>query len=321
MVDQAQLVAQSAHAVIGIDDRWGEQSAQMIPAGQRSTVSVERDADYVWHEGAIHRGSDSGPLIVTVSGIDSLRGAHNGQNAAAAIAACAAVGCTAADMQAALRSFPGLAHRMEMVGRKGRVLFVNDSKATNADSTEKALGSFGGDIYWILGGKAKDGGISGLAPFFPRVARAYLIGASTDMFAAALDGVVPYVRSGTLDAAIAQAARDAAASTGREPVVLLSPACASYDQFPNFEVRGDYFRTLAQAIIPRDSERLWIDAMASRTERTPVADWWWTVDRYLLAALLTLMVCGIVFLMGGGRRWRSALGSRHFISCTGRLHG
>jgi UDP-N-acetylmuramoylalanine--D-glutamate ligase len=138
---------------------------------------------------------------------------------------------------------------LEEVGRKGRVLFVNDSKATNADSAEKALASFPGDIFWILGGKAKEGGIAPLTRYFPKIAKAYLIGEATEEFAKLLEGQVPYTRCGTLDAATAQAASDAAASAAAEPVVLLSPACASFDQYRNFEIRGDHFRKLVQALV------------------------------------------------------------------------
>ena len=133
-------------------------------------------------------------------------------------------------------------------GRSGNVLFVNDSKATNADSTDKALASWDRDIFWILGGKAKEGGIEPLAPFFPRIAKAYLIGAASDDFAATLDGKVAYERCGTLDVAVKTAAADAALASGPEPVVLLSPACASYDQFKGFDQRGDAFRTLVLAL-------------------------------------------------------------------------
>jgi UDP-N-acetylmuramoylalanine--D-glutamate ligase len=156
-------------------------------------------------------------------------------------------------MQAALTSFPGLPHRMEQVGtlatKHGRVLFINDSKATNADSTEKALLVFTGDIYWIVGGKSKEGGIEPLRPLFPRVVRAYLIGASSDDFAATLDGDVAIIPCGTLEKAVVAATRDAAASTAKVPVVLLSPACASYDQFKSFEHRGNAFREQVQAIL------------------------------------------------------------------------
>jgi UDP-N-acetylmuramoylalanine--D-glutamate ligase len=137
---------------------------------------------------------------------------------------------------------------MEEIGRIGKVLFINDSKATNADSTEKALLSFPRDVYWIVGGKPKAGGITSLEPYFSGIVRAYLIGESSAEFARTLDGKVAFEVSGTLDAAVAAAARDAQRSAGDEPVVLLSPACASYDQFKNFEVRGDAFRSLVAAL-------------------------------------------------------------------------
>ncbi len=128
------------------------------------------------------------------------------------------------------------------------MLFVNDSKATNADSTANGLAAFDGGIHWILGGRAKEGGITTLKPYFSRIAKAYLIGEAARDFAATLEGVVAYEMSGTLDAAVAAATRDAAASGAKEPVVLLSPACASYDQFRNFEVRGEAFRALVTAL-------------------------------------------------------------------------
>jgi UDP-N-acetylmuramoylalanine--D-glutamate ligase len=149
---------------------------------------------------------------------------------------------------AALGTFPGLPHRLEEIGRVGRTLFINDSKATNADSAATALAAFDRDVLWILGGRPKAGGIVSLAPFFPRVARAYLIGEATEEFAATFDGKVPFVRCGTLDKAVAAASADAAASDAPEPVVLLSPACASFDHYRNFEVRGDAFRALVAAL-------------------------------------------------------------------------
>jgi len=190
----------------------------------------------------------SGEDLADVNGIGSLRGAHNWQNAAVAVAVARSLGLAPEAIRAGLASFPGLPHRMEEVGRRGSVLFVNDSKATNADSTEKALTAFR-DIHWILGGKAKDGGIFPLVPYFERVAHAYLIGAASDAFAATLEGAVPFTRCGTLDVAVEKAAENAAASGAPEPVVLLSPACASYDQFRNFEVRGDRFRELVKALL------------------------------------------------------------------------
>jgi UDP-N-acetylmuramoylalanine--D-glutamate ligase len=150
-------------------------------------------------------------------------------------------------IQKGLVSFPGLAHRMEQVGRKGKVLFVNDSKATNSDSAAQALASFS-DIFWILGGKPKTGGIDSLAGFFPRIRKAYLIGEAAKAFAETLDGKVPCEIVETLDRAVPLAAREAEQSDVREPVVLLSPACASFDQYPNFEVRGAAFSALVRRL-------------------------------------------------------------------------
>ncbi len=136
---------------------------------------------------------------------------------------------------------------MEEVGRIGGTLFINDSKATNADSAEKALLSFA-TVFWIAGGAPKAGGIEALAPLFDRIERAYLIGAAEADFAETLEGRVPYRRCGTLDAAVRAAAADARWSPDPAPVVLLSPACASFDQFKNFEARGDRFRALVAAL-------------------------------------------------------------------------
>jgi UDP-N-acetylmuramoylalanine--D-glutamate ligase len=136
---------------------------------------------------------------------------------------------------------------MEQVGRIGPVLFVNDSKATNADSAAQALASLN-DMFWIAGGKPKSGGIASLQRFFTRIRKAYLIGEAAPDFAKTLDGQVAYEIDGTLEKAVEASARDAAASGLKEPVVLLSPACASFDQYRNFEVRGDRFRELVQAL-------------------------------------------------------------------------
>ena len=185
--------------------------------------------------------------IATLEDIGSLRGQHNAQNALAAVAACMKVGLSLREIQSGLDSFPGLAHRMEQVGRKNHVLFVNDSKATNADAAAPALSSFG-RIYWIAGGLPKEGGIEPLRSFFPRIAKAYLIGEAAPAFSATLGETVPYEISGTLEAAVEHAAADAARDEAEEAVVLLSPACASFDQFKNFEVRGEAFRAAVNAI-------------------------------------------------------------------------
>ncbi len=147
---------------------------------------------------------------------------------------------------AAIADFPGLPHRLEEVAEIGKVRLINDSKATNADAAARALACYP-DIFWIAGGKAKDGGIESLTAFFPRIRKAYLIGDAASRFAHTLDGHVTYEICGTLDRAVASALADAAHSTLPDPVVLLSPACASFDQFRDFEDRGDAFRALVAA--------------------------------------------------------------------------
>jgi UDP-N-acetylmuramoylalanine--D-glutamate ligase len=171
-----------------------------------------------------------------------LPGSHNWQNAALAYAATKPYAKDMRTVASAIASFPGLAHRIEDVGRIGKVRFVNDSKATNADAAERALVCFP-DIFWIAGGKAKEGGIAPLAPHFGRVRKAYLIGDAAEAFAKTLDAAnVSYELAGTLDVATAHAAAEAEKSQTANPVVLLSPACASFDQFKDFEARGDAFR-------------------------------------------------------------------------------
>ncbi|MFZ2064651.1 MAG: cyanophycin synthetase, partial [Xanthobacteraceae bacterium] len=245
-------VPRDGTAIVGVDDEWCSAIAERLASsGKRLVrVSVRRELpDGMYAAGAhIIRAKDgSKAAIADLSGIGSLRGVHNAQNAACAVAAALALGLKQATIQAGLRSFPGLAHRMEQVGRLGKILLVNDSKATNADSAAQALACFS-DIFWIAGGKPKTGGIESLRNFFPRVRKAYLIGEAAKEFATTLGEAVPHEIDGTLDKALAGAARDAAASGAPEPVVLLSPACASFDQYRNFEIRGDAFRDLVRAL-------------------------------------------------------------------------
>jgi len=247
------LIAQSQISLCGVDDPYSETIAARWSNRDKPRtipVSVQRELP----KGYFARGTQivsnvSGKIEVLgdVAGIGSLRGRHNAQNAAFACGAAWHCGLTLEQIQKGLSSFPGLAHRMEQVGRKGPVLFVNDSKATNADSTAQALASFT-EMFWIAGGKPKEGGITPLASFFPRIKKAYLIGEAANDFANTLDGKVPYEIVGTLDRAVVAGLRDAEASGLKEAVVLLSPACASFDQYPNFEVRGDKFRELVLAL-------------------------------------------------------------------------
>jgi UDP-N-acetylmuramoylalanine--D-glutamate ligase len=239
-------------AIVGVDDAWcAAAAARRERAGKRVLrVSVARplaEGLYVDGQKIVHASRGTAREIADLRGVGSLRGVHNAQNAACAAGAALALGLSASEIQQGLASFPGLAHRMEQVGRIGRVLFVNDSKATNVDSAAQALACFS-DIFWIAGGKPKTGGISSLARFFPRIRKAYLIGEAAEGFAAELAGAAPHVVAGTLDRATELAARDAAAADADEPVVLLSPACASFDQYRNFEVRGDAFRELVRAL-------------------------------------------------------------------------
>ena len=193
----------------------------------------------------------------------ALKGRHNWQNACMAYGAAQALGISEDAIAAAMRSFPGLAHRMQQVAKAGDIAFVNDSKATNADAAEKALSSFD-NIYWIAGGIAKAGGIEPLRPLFPRVARSYLIGQAAADFARTLAGAMPVENCGTLDHAVAAALRDARADGRPHPVVLLSPACASFDQYPNFEVRGEAF-VMAVSQLPGIEMTVPGDAHAART--------------------------------------------------------
>jgi UDP-N-acetylmuramoylalanine--D-glutamate ligase len=239
-------------AIVGVDDEWCRKTAdRLAEAGKRlARISVREklpDGLYVEDRRIVRAAGGAAAPLADLGGIGSLRGLHNAQNAACAAAAALALGLDPAAIQAGLRSFPGLAHRMEEVGRRGAVLFVNDSKATNADSTAQALACFD-DIFWIAGGKPKTGGIETLRGFFPRIRKAYLIGEAAEDFAASLGAGVPHEIAGTLDNAVAAAARDAAAAPAREPVVLLSPACASFDPYRNFEVRGDAFRALVRKL-------------------------------------------------------------------------
>ena len=253
---KARLIKQaSGHAIIGVDD---EHSAAIFTGISGSAASAQPVAvgkvlgrGIFVVDGALYDATSGRAVkVMDLAQAIHLPGAHNGQNAALAYGAVRPYVTDAKQIAAAIASFPGLAHRMEDVGHIGTVAFINDSKATNAEAAARALATYP-DIFWIAGGKPKDGGIESLAAFFPRIRKAYLIGEAASVFARTLDGKTPYIMSGTLDDAVTAAAADAAASTASAPVVLLSPACASYDQFKDFEQRGDAFR-FAVARLPHD---------------------------------------------------------------------
>jgi len=245
-------VQESGTAIVGVDDDRCRQIASRLEDAGKNVIRISARQEltsgiYVSQQRVMRANGVDADQIAELGGIGSLRGLHNAQNAACATAAALALGLDPKAIQAGLRSFPGLAHRMEEIGRRGAVLYVNDSKATNADSSAQALACFP-NIYWIAGGQPKSGGIESLRGFFPRIRKAYLIGQAAQEFAATLGGDVPQEIAGTLDKALAAASRDAESSTAAEPVVLLSPACASFDQYRNFEVRGDAFRDLVRAL-------------------------------------------------------------------------
>ena len=174
--------------------------------------------------------------------IQGLPGAHNHQNACAAYAACRSIGLAPRLIEQHLRSYPGLPHRCQVVAEIDGVKYVNDSKATNADAAEKSLLAFK-NIHWIAGGQPKAGGISGLTGVFDRVKKAYFVGEAAAEFAEQI-GNVPHQISGTVAAAVAAAAAQAQAGD----VVLLAPACASFDQFSSFEARGEAFEAVIAKI-------------------------------------------------------------------------
>ncbi|MFO0389732.1 MAG: UDP-N-acetylmuramoyl-L-alanine--D-glutamate ligase [Alphaproteobacteria bacterium] len=229
-------------AVIAVDDEWSKDIAlgtrypvlsKVVP------VSVHQQLEKgVYVEKGILK--DNACTEYDLSSISTLTGKHNWQNAAASYAACCALGLRPEEICKAMESFAGLRHRLQLVAEWKGIRFINDSKATNADATANALAPYH-TIYWIAGGKPKEGGIVALAPFFGRVTHAFLMGEAQDAFAETLKGKVAFTKCGTLQEALKQAAKQALHEKKKGAVVLLSPACASFDQWKNFEERGDAF--------------------------------------------------------------------------------
>ncbi|CAN0379430.1 unnamed protein product, partial [Discosporangium mesarthrocarpum] len=239
-------------AVIGIDDAYGRAAMDELAADsawQVIPVSVEHAVD----DGVSVKGGelrDADGNTCAIGHIDTLRGRHNWQNAATTWAVARARGLTPSQIAAAFETYPGLPHRLEAVGEIDGIRYINDSKATNGEAAARALSSFA-NVYWIAGGVAKEDGLVPTEPYLDHVRHAFLVGESAEAFAAALRGKVPVTMSGDLATAVHDAARCAAAEDreGREPpVVLLSPACASFDQYGNFALRGDHFRDLVASL-------------------------------------------------------------------------
>ncbi|WP_295967374.1 UDP-N-acetylmuramoyl-L-alanine--D-glutamate ligase [uncultured Bartonella sp.] len=184
---------------------------------------------------------------LSLSGISSLRGSHNAQNALMALATLDILKIKPVELQRIFASYVGLPHRMQQVRKIGHALYVDDSKATNAEASAPALATFD-HIYWIIGGLAKEGGITALKDYFPKIRKAYLIGDAAEDFARTINGAFPISMSGTLEKAVQEAHQDAGADKAEEVAVLLSPACASYDQFKNYGARGDAFKAFVKAL-------------------------------------------------------------------------
>lgn len=232
-------------AVIGVDDIYsGNVYNELKKQGKISNViavSVEKilqDGVSIVN-GVLFDNLDK-KIEIHLGELKKLQGKHNAQNIAMAYLACKYSGVDLESFLDGLKSFEGLPHRMQYIVEKNGVLYINDSKATNAEAASKALGTFK-NIYWIAGGVSKAGGIEPLQEYFPKIKRAYLIGAAQDEFAITLDGKVLYSKCGDLKTAFINAKNDAENSGENNSVVLLSPACASFDQWPNFEVRGASF--------------------------------------------------------------------------------
>jgi UDP-N-acetylmuramoylalanine--D-glutamate ligase len=238
------LARPGATAVVGVDDDYCRGLARGCAADpDLRVVRISGEAKLAEGISAAAGELRFGDTSISLAAAPALPGKHNWQNAAAATAAVRVFGLDAEAIRSGLVTYPGLPHRQELVGERDGIRFINDSKATNADAAAKALACYD-RIHWILGGLAKSDGIDALADYFPRIEHAYLIGAASDRFAATLEGKVRYSRCGDLESALAQAAKQAE----RGAIVLLSPACASFDQWANFEARGDAFRDMVQRL-------------------------------------------------------------------------
>jgi UDP-N-acetylmuramoylalanine--D-glutamate ligase len=242
-----------ATAVIGVDDAYCRSLCTALSQEGRHRVLVVSGQRRVGggvfaHDGLLWDAIDGDAKpILRLSEARALPGAHNGQNAAAAYAVASSVGVDRNLAARAILDFPGLAHRQERIAEIDGITFVNDSKATNGDAAARALSSYD-HIYWIAGGRPKEGGLAAVEAWLGRVRHAFLIGEAEEAFARALEGKVPVSRCGTLDCAFRAARATAEADAARAAVVLLSPACASFDQFANFEARGEAFRAMVEAL-------------------------------------------------------------------------
>lgn len=234
--------------IIGIEDKHCRALCleMMIDRGGKGIVPISASARafggvYVDQGMLIDDLDNQEKMIMDLHVVPTLKGQHNWQNAAAVYAAARAADIGPDEIKAALKTFKGLAHRQELVKEIDGVSFVNDSKATNTDAATKALSCYE-NIHWILGGQFKEKNLGTLALMLDRVSHAYLIGEAADQLASLLGNSIAYSQCGNLEAAVDEARRNA--NLVKPSTVLLSPACASFDQFQDFEMRGDTFRAL-----------------------------------------------------------------------------
>jgi len=244
------MQADDAVAIVGQDEAATKDLAETLDASIVRISSTGEVPGGIYAAGGKLVDDTHGKkeVVGDLKSLPTLKGAHNWQNAAAAYAAGRALGLNATDIFEAFKSFPGLAHRQELIGEYGGVRYVNDSKATNVDAASRALASFR-NIRWIVGGRPKDKSFAGLLPFVGDVKTAYLLGEAADALVHDLGETVPYVDCRDMTDAVQKAAADA------EPgdVVLLSPACTAFDQFTDFEARGEAFRLAVRALMQGDA--------------------------------------------------------------------
>ncbi|MCE3254686.1 MAG: murD [Rickettsiaceae bacterium] len=242
-------------AVIGIDSEFSNMAFEELkndPNFQATLIPVSTkkiiEGGISMIGNVIHNNIKNTGSVIDLGEREFLKGEHNAQNIAVAFANCFLSGISESEIVAAVKTFKGLKHRMQFIRKIDDINFINDSKATNAESTENALKPYD-NIYWILGGKAKEGGIEGLKQYFPKIKSAFLIGEATEDFAKILENEVPYFKCGDLKTAFKTAYEEAKKDKlSKQKNILLSPACASFDQWKSFEERGDFFIKLTEEL-------------------------------------------------------------------------
>lgn len=241
-------------AIIGVDDAFSKtvfdeihaerQGKYVIPISCKTPV--ESGVSVI--DNVLYDNIEGSPKEYSLGTLPYLLGSHNQQNIAAAYAACRHSAMRPEAIIQAIQSFTGLIHRLQHVSTLEGITFINDSKATNADSTAKALEALD-TVFWIAGGRPKEGGIHSLEPYFSKIQQAFLIGEAQDSFSQTLGNKVSHQICGDLDTAFKQA-HAAAKAFGKPCIILFSPACASFDQYQNFEQRGEAFCKLVAAMSP-----------------------------------------------------------------------